>query len=184
MVIACIALAFALGGTGYAAFRLPANSVTTREVKNRSLLAVDFKLGQLPRGAPGAAGPAGPAGAPGPSGPAGPPGASGSANLKWALVKADGTIAQQSGGLTVTNHSAGQYVLDFGAATNTKLIEATAGLAGDATVRGHVVAGPCGGTAEGVVCPAGNDTNHVIVRTYNPANSTLEDHSFYVAVLG
>ena len=61
MVIACLALALALGGTGYAAFKLPANSVTTREVKNRSLLAVDFKLGQLPAGPQGAAGPAGPA---------------------------------------------------------------------------------------------------------------------------
>jgi hypothetical protein len=181
MVIACIALAVALGGTGYAAFRLPANSVTTREVKNRSLLGVDFKLGQLPRGAPGAAGAAGPAG---PTGPPGPAGSSGSANVKWALVKADGTIAQQSGGLTVTNHTAGQYVLDFGTATNTKVIQATAGLAGDATTRGAVVAGPCGGTAEGVVCTAGNDTNHVIVRTYNPANAALEDHSFYVEVTG
>jgi hypothetical protein len=187
MVIACIALALTLGGTGYAAFVLPANSVTTREVKNRSLLAVDFKLGQLPRGAPGAdgaAGPAGPAGPAGAAGPAGPAGTSGATNVKWALVKADGTVAQSSGGITVTNHTAGQYVLDFGAATNAKLIEATPGLAGDAAVRGVVIAGPCGGTAEGVVCPAGNDTNHVIVRTYNAANAALEDHAFYVEVVG
>jgi len=99
-------------------------------------------------------------------------------------VKTDGTIAQQSGGVTVTNHSAGQFVLDFGAATNAKLIEATAGLAGDAGTRGQVLAGPCGGTAEGVTCPAGNDTNHVIVRTYAANNTALEDHSFYVAVVG
>ena len=33
LVIACLALAVALGGTGYAAFKLPAGSVGTRELK-------------------------------------------------------------------------------------------------------------------------------------------------------
>jgi hypothetical protein len=188
MVIACIALALTLGGTAYAAARLAPNSVTTREVKNRSLLAVDFKLGQLPRGARGAtgdqgpAGPAGPAGAAGPAGPAGPSGAS---NVKWALVKMDGTLAAQSGGLTVSSHSTGQYILDFGSASNTKLIVASNGFASDSTTRGSIIAGPCGGTAEGFICPSANDTNHVIVRTYNnAANPVLEDHSFYVEVVG
>jgi hypothetical protein len=46
------------------------------------------------------------------------------------------------------------------------------------------VAGPCGGTAEGFACPANNDTNHVIVRTYAVGNTTQEDHPFYVAVFG
>jgi len=47
-----------------------------------------------------------------------------------------------------------------------------------------VIAGPCGGPAEGFVCTSANDTSHVIVRTYNAANAALEDHSFYVEVLG
>ena len=51
MVVAIIALVFALGGGAYAALKLPRNSVTTREVKDRSLLAKDFKKGQLPAGA-------------------------------------------------------------------------------------------------------------------------------------
>jgi len=72
-------------GTGIAATQLAprnsvgnaslrANSVTSIKVKNGSLLARDFRSGQLPRGprgfdgAPGPAGPAGPAGAAGPSG--------------------------------------------------------------------------------------------------------------------
>src|SRR2546423_6154839 len=113
-VIACVALAIALGGTGYAAFKLPANSVTTREVRNRSLLAVDFKLGQLPAGPQG---PAGPAGAAGPAGPAGP---AGGANVKWALVKPDGTIAAGAGGMTLSSHSTGQYIFDTGSAINAK----------------------------------------------------------------
>jgi hypothetical protein len=67
MVIGCLALLLTLGGTGYAASQaLPRNSVTSVQVKDRSLLARDFKAGQLPRG------PAGPAGAAGPAGPQGP----------------------------------------------------------------------------------------------------------------
>jgi hypothetical protein len=45
------------------------NSVTGLKVKNRSLTALDFRRGSIPRGP---AGPAGPAGAAGPAGPAGP----------------------------------------------------------------------------------------------------------------
>jgi len=50
------------------------NAVTGAKVKNFSLVAADFKRGQVPRGPAGPAGPtgpAGPAGAPGPQGPAG-----------------------------------------------------------------------------------------------------------------
>jgi len=82
--VALLALFVALGGTSYAAATLAADSVGTRQlrrgavtsakVKDRSLLAKDFKRGQLPRGA---AGPAGPAGAPGPVGPQGPQGVPG-----------------------------------------------------------------------------------------------------------
>jgi hypothetical protein len=79
MVIACLALAVALSGTSYAVgLNVPANSVGTPQlkanavvsskVKNRSLLAVDFKTGQLPRGAPGPRGAKGDAGSPGVSG--------------------------------------------------------------------------------------------------------------------
>src|SRR5919106_1168455 len=84
MAVAFAALMVALGGTSYAIAQLPANSVGTKQlkknavtsakVKNRSLLANDFKRGQLPRGEkgdPGARGPAGPQGAAGPQGPAG-----------------------------------------------------------------------------------------------------------------
>lgn len=72
MVVACIALAVALSGAGYAALTLPRNSVGTPQlkknavvsakVKDRSLRANDFALGQLPAGAQGPQGPAGPRG--------------------------------------------------------------------------------------------------------------------------
>ncbi|MEA2223620.1 MAG: hypothetical protein QOH83_1996, partial [Solirubrobacteraceae bacterium] len=74
-VTATMALVLALGGTSYAAIKLPANSVTTKTVKDRSLLSKDFKRGQLPAGKKGAAGPAGAPGTPGTPGPAGPAGA-------------------------------------------------------------------------------------------------------------
>jgi len=77
LVVACIALALSLGGVSYAALRLPANSVGTRQVINGSLLKGDFKAGQLPRGARGPRGFAGAAGATGPAGPAGPGGVQG-----------------------------------------------------------------------------------------------------------
>ena len=56
-VIATIALIVALGGTGYAATVLPANSVGTAQVIDNSLLQKDFKAGQIPAGKPGPAGP-------------------------------------------------------------------------------------------------------------------------------
>jgi len=51
--------------------QLRTNAVVSAKVRNRSLLAVDFRLGQLPRG------PAGPQGPVGPQGAAGAPGISG-----------------------------------------------------------------------------------------------------------
>ena len=83
LVISCLALTVALGGTSYAAvLALPKNSVgpaqlkssavttkkiapnavTTAKVLNGSLVKADFKAGQLPAGPTGPAGPAGPSG--------------------------------------------------------------------------------------------------------------------------
>lgn len=74
-VTSLLALFFALTAGSYAAVKLPANSVTTKQVKNHSLMKADFKNGQVPRGTrgpEGAAGAPGPAGAVGPQGPPGP----------------------------------------------------------------------------------------------------------------
>jgi len=69
MVVACIALVVALGGTGYAAIRLPRNSVgpaqlrtnavTSAKVRNGSLSAKDFQSSALKRGPRGPQGPKG-----------------------------------------------------------------------------------------------------------------------------
>jgi hypothetical protein len=84
MVVACAALLVALGGVAFAAARLPAgsvgtaqlrnNAVTSAKVRDGSLLATDFKVGQIvgqagPKGDPGPQGLPGPKGDPGPRGP-------------------------------------------------------------------------------------------------------------------
>ena len=92
-----LAVMIALGGTSYAAVKLPRNSVgtpqlrsnavTSAKVRNGTLLRDDFKRGQLrdsagDTGAKGDAGPAGPAGPAGSAGPAGPKGDPGGAGAK------------------------------------------------------------------------------------------------------
>jgi hypothetical protein len=91
MVVACVALLVALGGTSVAAVtaiprnsvgtpQLKKNAVVSAKVKNGSLRAADFAAGQLPAGPagpPGPAGPAGPGGSQGPEGPQGPAGPQG-----------------------------------------------------------------------------------------------------------
>jgi hypothetical protein len=89
MTVALVALFVALGGTSIAAVtsvplrsvgpaqlknnavtnpKIAGNAVTSNKVKNGTLVAADFKAGQLKAGP---AGPAGPAGAAGPAGPSG-----------------------------------------------------------------------------------------------------------------
>ena len=82
MVVACVALAIALGGTSYAAISLPANSVGTKQIKDRAVTKTKISARTIAslrgaRGARGLAGPAGPAGAGGAAGPAGAAGAVG-----------------------------------------------------------------------------------------------------------
>jgi hypothetical protein len=124
-VIATLALFVALGGGAYAAIALPKNSVGSAQVKNGSLLARDFKKGQLRAGRPGATGPKGdqgPRGLGGPAGPFGPPGeqgvqgpkgdqgAPGSA-LGFASVGATGLVANAKNvtGANVTHTMTGEY---------------------------------------------------------------------------
>jgi len=112
MVVACIALLVALGGTSMAAVtQLSRNSVGTLQLKDgsvtnpkirnnainsakvaaRSLLRSDFAPGQLPAGPTGPQGPAGPAGA---AGPAGPAGVIGAITVRSQSVSVPGGVAE------------------------------------------------------------------------------------------
>ena len=95
MVVACLALAVALGGTGIAAnialapnsvgtVQLKNNAVTGAKVANGALTKADFKAGQLPAGATGAAGPAGQTGTAGAKGDPGTNGTNGTKGMNGA----------------------------------------------------------------------------------------------------
>jgi len=121
MVVACLALLVALSGTGYAVSSLPAgsvgvaqlkdnavtntklanNAVTSEKVKNRSLLAIDFLPGQLPRGKTG---PSGPPGAQGPAGSAGPVGPAGGSGLVSSV-----TVRQESVAISDATKEDGKF---------------------------------------------------------------------------
>ena len=106
-----LALFVALGATSYA-LTLPPNSVTTVQVKDHSLLAVDFKKGQLPKGDRGPRGRTGPTGATGGVGPPGPPGPQGVAGTAraYAWVSSIGTVdATRSRNLVVNRFQPGSY---------------------------------------------------------------------------
>src|SRR4051794_38134272 len=89
-VVSSVCLFIVLGGSAYAAVQITGknikdNTVTSADVKNKSLLAADFKPGQLPNasgagaGQQGPQGPKGDAGAPGARGEQGPAGKDGQA---------------------------------------------------------------------------------------------------------
>src|SRR2546421_5729658 len=177
MVIACTALAIALGGTSYAAVqRLPKNSVTTYQVKDFSLLARDFKRGQVPAGPVGPTGPAGPTGPQGPAGPAGP---AGGGALKWAVVRPDGGIVAQSGGITLAaKPGVGTYILSFGSTVPGHPILSSGAYANDGSdQRGETSAGPCAGGSEGKTCSVSGTNSSVFGETRSDAGVPA-DHAF------
>jgi hypothetical protein len=77
-LVAYIALFAALGGTSYAAIKLPKNSVGSRQIKRHAVTPSKLSTAAK-RSITGARGPVGPAGPQGVQGPAGPTGASGPA---------------------------------------------------------------------------------------------------------
>jgi hypothetical protein len=119
MVVALVALFVALGGSSYAALKLPKNSVGSRQiksgavtsakVKDRSLAAGDFKLGQIP------AGPQGPSGAPGSPGRDGAQGVPGPTALHTFAFGFDNLAGEQTGGGAAC--PAGQYATGGGVIT-------------------------------------------------------------------
>ena len=118
MVVACAALFVSLGGVGYAAIVLPANSVGTKQlkrnavnsakVKKYSLLRSDFKRGQVPRGPQGLQGIPGAQGIQGPKGDPGTP-----ATRLWAYVSATGTLRGGGGVVASSRTSSGSFRVTF-----------------------------------------------------------------------
>jgi hypothetical protein len=186
MVVALIALFVAMGGAGYAAFKLPKNSVgskqlkdgavTAKKVRAGSLLAGDFRAGQLPAGPQGIQGPKGDPGQDGQPGPA----------ARWAIVEANGTITAQSGGISLANYQGGgDYFLGFGSSQVGKSIIVTERWTGGGTgwaqaVTCSATAGTPPATAPCMATGTGN-TNTVLVETKDYAGATVPE-AFYIVI--
>jgi hypothetical protein len=140
--IGLLALFIALGGTSYAATlprnsvgatQLKKNAVTSAKVKNSSLLAKDFKAGQLP------AGQAGPKGDPGAAGAKGDAGLNGTAGTARAYGRVTGTTFSRSKNVvSVTNPFPGDFCITLDASIDASRTGAivTPDYSGDSTGTG------------------------------------------------
>jgi hypothetical protein len=188
LVISCLALLAAVGGTGYAAIKLPPGSVGTKQLKNgavvaakvkpRSLLARNFKPGQLPSGPPGAQGLPGAAGPQGPGGPQGPAGAKGDpATRLFGSVKNTTNMAGDpdlgpSSGITDVDRVAGQqgaFEITFNQDVNNCAVLATPGATGGEQLR------------DGIAAAAATAPREVTVKTFDNTGSPA-NLDFTVAV--
>ena len=104
--------------------------------------------------------------------------------MQWALVDSDGTIVDQSGGISMTVVSGPNYYMDFGSNMAGKAIQATTVFrdADDGTGSSPLVA-LCGGPPLGATCsePGTNNQNHVFVFTSDAAGND-DPQAFYVTV--
>ena len=109
-VIATFALFLALGGASYAAIKLPANSVGSKQIKDGAVTSADIKNhsirpGDFRGGLPS-----------GPRGPRGPEGNKGAAAVKyWARISggANPTVLNSSGGITVSRTTSQHALVSF-----------------------------------------------------------------------
>jgi hypothetical protein len=179
-VIASLALFMAMGGTGYAlslpkasvgAKQLKKGAVTSKKVKNASLLEKDFKAGQLP------AGPQGPAGAAGPRGATGAPG---SAAAYAHVTSGGGVFAPAAKNITSTNvsHTAGTGVYCFQDLPFAQQ-SAIASSAGFFAVELDVVAN-VSITYSGPDCPGSFTKRTTRVLTFDISDSGPRDRAFVI----
>jgi hypothetical protein len=173
LVVACLALAVALGGTGYAAVVLPANSVGTKQLKNGAVVASKVKahsllpsnFAQPPKGEKGDPGPQG---LPGQAGSKGDKGDKGDPATKlFAAVAKDGTAIVKSAGVNSAHGSgSGKYVLTFPQSVSNCAPVVS-------------IADTDGGEAAAAVPAAGSNTLNVSTFSLGGGNA---DRAFSVAV--
>lgn len=201
LVLASVALFVALGGTGYAALQLPANSVGTKQLKRgavknsdiarnavtgskvrpRSLTASDFRANSLPRGPQG------------PRGPEGPAGPRGTARAYGYVAEGGGVVAARSTpGVSVT-HTAGSgiYCVSIpGISSASSVMSVNLDFAGSATTTPPADVGDDLGVVEvdyaTPTCPAGQFEVNTIAQGFDAVGAHLgnsyEDQPFVFIV--
>jgi hypothetical protein len=109
--------------------------------------------------------------------------------IRWALVNGaagttgSGVILAQSGGITASDNAGNTNFnyLDFGENIGNRAILVTI----NGITQGHVTASPCGSTAPGSTScapPGTDDSNHVIIRMRNAADSAGASFRYFVVV--
>jgi hypothetical protein len=103
---------------------------------------------------------------------------------RFALVSATGTIASQSGGISVTQ-AGNQTILDFGSNVAGRPILATLA-SGSPVQAGEISVAPCGGASStnpgGISCPgAAKTSNFVAVSTFDSSGAPAQ-RGFYLAI--
>jgi hypothetical protein len=126
MLVALIALFVALGGTSYAAMKLPANTVGSAQVINGSLQTGDLakKTAAALKGKPGGRGPQGMPGATGAAGASGPAGKDGS-NATINGVAAGGDLAGTFPNPMIANGAVGAAAMLDNSVTGAKVANGT-----------------------------------------------------------
>jgi Collagen triple helix repeat (20 copies) len=123
LVVSCLALAIALGGTSYAAMVLPRNSVGTAQIRKGAVTLVKIKPStrRILKGAKGARGAEGPRG---PQGPQGPQGSQGQQGPKGEQGTPGTSVFSSSipSGQTVTGAWGGRYIAPQLAFNNSYLL--------------------------------------------------------------
>jgi hypothetical protein len=200
LVVALIALFVALGGTSYAAIKLPKNSVGTKQLKKGAVTAVKLKRHAVTAAKIDTAGLVVPSathaisatnvgglsagqlqrritGACSAASAIRAVGGGGTVTCQsvgttvlWAVVTANGTIARSSGPVTVT-HSTGTYVLVFNRSVTNCAYSATVGPAGTGIVKGDANVASLSGGADGV-----------LVETFAPGGTTSANLPFHLIV--
>jgi hypothetical protein len=167
MIVSVVALVFAVAGTSVAGVAT-ISVLTKKEKKQTRNIAKD----EINKAAPGLS----VARAANADALGGKPASAYQEKPRWASVNSNGTILAQSGGITVSNPSAGLYFVDYGTPISGMFVSGTARGAG--TI---ITAGPCGGPPLGVTCSEGNDPNHLVVNLRNDAGGPVGER-FYIGV--
>jgi hypothetical protein len=172
-VMATLAVFIALGGVGYAAIKLPKNSVGTRQLKNRAVTTKKINKSTLKK-LKGTTGPQGPAGTP----------------IRWALVDSAGNVVGSSGGVTkatIPGQDSSQYFLDFHTAVTNRPILVSPSYGATTAFADTLLASPCGGngtTPGSIACGAlpGGDNDHTVFVLSLSDGNLSHPQGFYVAV--